>query len=61
MTTIRGKRACVAPKDDEGKLLCGAEASTTRVVEGLEIALCACCAREYDRDYDDSHACEEAN
>lgn len=46
---------CVAPTGDVGDSLeatplCGAEATETRVVEGIALRLCARHAREYDDD-----------
>jgi len=46
---------CVAPTGDvadtlEATPLCGAEATETRVVEGIVLRLCARHAREYDAD-----------
>lgn len=43
-------RACVAPLDDDGHALCGAHATTTRILEGFEVALCEEHAHEYDAD-----------
>jgi hypothetical protein len=55
--TPKPRGTCIAPKGDvaEGAAaleadLCGAPATTTRVVEGLECALCAEHAREIDNE-----------
>lgn len=43
-------RRCVAPLDDEGVRLCGADAPEERTVEGLVMPLCAEHARELDEE-----------
>ena len=48
------ERQCIAPTD--GDALCGRPATTTRIVDGLDCALCAEHAAEYDEDISKEHA-----
>lgn len=43
-------RRCVAPLDDDGERLCGADATEERTVEDLVMPLCAEHARELDEE-----------
>lgn len=43
-------RACIAPLDESGDRLCGAEATEERVVAGFACPLCAEHAAELDRE-----------